>query len=478
MPLPEKTIRSLHIDAAGNIWIGTRYSGLVQLSPDAMNGQYEMHIFNRKDGFISDFVKSITSDEDGNIWVGTHAGIEKLIPTSEGYRVFSFSKVHNFFATVIKLAVGPGNIIWGTTTSGVVRIQDQHYENTPPSKVIITSVSTAREKFLDPENQLPFDLTYKQNFMDIEFSSNDHINGKQIKYSYRLAGSQDTSWSVPSTEHRVSFASLLPGNYNFEVRVLGWNGTLGENTNYFFTVLPPFWRQPWFVILIFLVLLTLLYVLYQYRIVQLRRVQDVRNRIASDLHDEIGSSLTHVNILSEIGRKKADADHTPEQLFRRIGEEAQSSSEALDDIIWSVSSRAETAEDLISRMRRYASELLDAKGISFSLQDEIVDEHQTLGLGLRRDFYLIYKEILRNVFRHAKATVVHIIVKEENHMLKLEIRDDGQGFDPQLPTERHGIHSLHERVAKWKGIVTIESTPATGTTVKVSLPIRANYPVK
>ena len=204
----------------------------------------------------------------------------------------------------------------------------------------------------------------------------------------------------------------------------------------------------------------------------------MRNRIASDLHDEIGSSLTHVNILSEIGRKKADADHTPEQLFKRIGEEAQSSSEALDDIIWSVSSRAETAEDLISRMRRYASELLDSKGISFSLQDALVDEHQTLGLELRRDFYLIYKEILRNVFRHANATVVHITVKEEHHMLKLEIRDDGQGFDPQLPTERHGIHSLHERVAKWKGIVTIESTPVSGTTVKVSLPIRTNYPVK
>ena len=152
--LPEKTIRSLHYDASGNLWIGTRYSGLVQLHRDSLTGKYVTQIFDRSDGFISDFIKSIDSDKEGNIWVGTHAGIEKLIPTSDGYRVFSFSRVHNFFAIVTKLVVGPDHTIWCSTASGAARIKDGMYERTPPSGVHITSVSTAKQTLLDPQYQL------------------------------------------------------------------------------------------------------------------------------------------------------------------------------------------------------------------------------------------------------------------------------------------------------------------------------------
>jgi len=476
--LPEQTIRSLHVDAKGNIWIGTRYSGLVQLYRDTLTGKYKTQIYDRSDGFISDFIKSIVSDHDGNIWVGTHAGIEKLIPTPNGFRTFSFSRVYNFFATVTKLEIGTDHFVWCTTTSGVARIKDSRYDTIPPSEVYITSVSTAKELLLDPQQQLPFDLSHNQNFMDIEFSSNDHINGRQLKYSYRLVGSQDTAWSKPEPVHKVSFANLLPGDYHVEVRALGWNGILGDETAYHFRIRPPFWQQTWFVVLAVLVLLALLYSFYRYRISQLNRVQQVRDRIASDLHDEIGSSLTHVNILSEIGKKTADSDDHPQQLFTRIGEEVQSSSEALDDIIWSVSSRADTAEDLVSRMRRYASELFDVKGISFVLHEDQLDVNQAMGLELRRDFYLIYKELLRNILRHAEASEVHIRIRGEHHFLWMEINDNGQGFDPQAPSERHGLQSIKGRVAKWKGHLSIDSSAGQGTLIKVGLPVKTRLSLK
>lgn len=472
--LPEKTIRSLHADAKGNIWIGTRYSGLVRLYQNALTGEYATQIFDRSDGFISDFIKSITSDEEGNIWIGTHAGIEKLIPTKDGYRPFSFSRVHNFFATVVDLAVGLDNTIWCSTTSGIVRIKDNKYETRSPSEVYITSVSTAKNTLIDPQSDLPFDLRYNENFIDIGFSSNDHINGKQIAYSYRLKGSQDTSWSTPLPMHNVSFANLLPGDYHFEVRMLGWNETLGETKSYHFRIRPPFWQRTWFMLLSFLALLGLLYLFYRYRILQLKRIQEVRDRIASDLHDEIGSSLTHVNILSEIGKKTSGPEDQPQQLFRRIGEEVQSSSEALDDIIWSVSSRADTTEDLISRMRRYASELFGAKGIAFMLRDEHLDGSQTLGLEVRRDFYLIFKELLRNIVRHAGATDVQILIFGERQFLRMTISDNGHGFDPKAPSDRHGLHSIKGRVSKWKGFFSIDSSPGKGTRIEIGLPAKTN----
>ncbi|MGB3080927.1 MAG: two-component regulator propeller domain-containing protein, partial [Saprospiraceae bacterium] len=301
--IPEKTLRSLHRDRKGNIWVGTRYSGLVELTKNGTNDTYVTHRFGRKEGFMSDFIKSIDSDEDGNIWVGTNAGIEKLIPVDDHYRVFSFSRVHNFFAAVQQIVVGPDHTLWCATTSGVDKVRDSGYDTIAPPEVYISSVTTAKKILEDPTELLPFKLNYNQNYIDIEFSSNDFINGKQIEYSYRLTGSQDTSWSNPFPVHNVSYANLLPGVYRFEVKVKGWNGEFGKATFYKFMIRPPFWRQAWFVILFIAAVLALVYSLYRYRIKQLQRIQDVRNRIASDLHDEIGSSLTHVNILSEIGRK-------------------------------------------------------------------------------------------------------------------------------------------------------------------------------
>ncbi len=471
--LPEKTLRSLHRDNRGNIWVGTRYSGLIQLSKDSTDDTYVTHHFGRTEGFMSDFIKSIDSDGDGNIWVGTNAGIEKLIRTGSGYRVFSFSRVHNFFAAIQQIVVGPDHTLWCATTSGVDRIRDGGYDHISPPEVYITSVTTIKKTLKDPRLQLPFELTHDQNYIDIEFSSNDFINGKQIDYSYRLKGSQDTTWSKPLPVHNVSYANLLPGDYRFEVKVKGWNGVFGEEIFYQFVIRPPFWRQSWFVFLFILAVLGIVFSFYRYRIRQLQRIQDVRNRIASDLHDEIGSSLTHVNILSEIGRKTIEKDDQSQQLFKRIGEEVQSSAEALDDIIWSVSSRVDTAEDLISRMRRYASELFDAKGITFGLQVEHLDENQSIGLQLRRDFYLIYKELLRNIIRHAGATEVNIRVLREDQFLYLIVVDNGHGFDAGLSTDRHGLKSIKSRVSKWKGQFSLDSS-VNGTSIKIGLPLKKN----
>ncbi len=380
----------------------------------------------------------------------------------------------NYFAVVQQIVVGPDHSLWCATTSGVDRIRDSSYDTIAPTSVYITAVSTADRILNDPKIRLPFDLLYNQNYINIAFSANDFVNGKQMQYSYRLNGSQDTSWSKPLPVHNVSYANLLPGDYRFEVKVRGWNGIFGRMTFYNFKILPPFWQTPWFIFLSIMAVLGIVFSFYRYRIRQLQRIQDVRNRIASDLHDEIGSSLTHVNILSEIGRKTFDKEDQPQQLFRRIGEEVQSSAEALDDIIWSVSSRVDTAEDLISRMRRYSSELFDAKRITFMLHVENLDENQTLGLELRRDFYLVYKEILRNIIRHAEASSVDVRILQEDKFLSLVIADDGRGFDTTLSTERHGLKSIKGRVAKWKGHISIESSAQTGTIIKIGLPLKKN----
>jgi signal transduction histidine kinase len=124
-------------------------------------------------------------------------------------------------------------------------------------------------------------------------------------------------------------------------------------------------------------------------------------------------------------------------------------------------------------MRRYASELFDAKGITFGLQVEHLDENQSIGLELRRDFYLIYKELLRNIIRHAEATKVSIRILREDQFLSMVVNDNGHGFDASISSERHGLKSIKGRVSKWKGQISIDSSTK-GTTIKIGLPLKKN----
>src|SRR6185503_1494497 len=150
-----------------------------------------------------------------------------------------------------------------------------------------------------------------------------------------------------------------PGHYRFEVRTLGWNGMPGAPATFRFIIRPPYWQTWWFFSLCALALSLLFYAFFRYRINQLMRLQQVRNRIATDLHDDIGSTLTNINILSELSYKNIQEPPVAEKFLKRISEEVTSSSQALDDIIWSVNSRNDTLDETLARMRRYAAELFE-----------------------------------------------------------------------------------------------------------------------
>jgi signal transduction histidine kinase len=214
----------------------------------------------------------------------------------------------------------------------------------------------------------------------------------------------------------VFYASLQPGKYIFEVRNIGWNDQPGESTKFFFIIKSPFWKTWWFITVIASVFLFILYLLYRYRIHQLQRLQQVRNRIATDLHDDIGSTLTNISILTELSRRNKEKPEKAEAYLDRISEEIDASGQALDDIIWSVNSKNDTLHETAARMRRYAAELFDARNIQYELiMDPSIAEKKIM-MEQRRDLYLIFKETLNNIHKHAMASAVFIslYVEKEN----------------------------------------------------------------
>ena len=470
--LPDKNIRCIVEDRKNNIWVGTRYKGIVQLKHEG-GEQYSPMKLDIEHGLTSNWIRSIAEDKNGFMWIGSNLGIDKLVLSDGSFHVFNFSRVNNYFTNINAIVQGHDHSLWFTTSSGVINVFDGETEKTPAPPVYITSVELGDSSFnyntYHADKKLQ--LRYFQNQAKFEFSAPGFVNEKQILYSYRLLGGVDTSWTMPANLHNVSYASLQPGSYTFEVRTIGWNGTWSVPANFEFIIRSPFWKTWWFYLIIGFVVLLFFYALYLYRIRQFLKLQKVRNRIATDLHDDIGATLTNINMLSEISRKNLAQPLEAEKFLSRISEEVTASSQALNDIIWNVNSRNDSMEETLSRMRRYAADLFDNSNTICHLSMQETAAGKKLNMEQRRDVYLIYKESMNNVHKHATAANVWINIHRQKGNLHLKIKDDGKGFEPSIITDRNGLKNIRSRTEKWKGSLSVKTAPGSGTDIEIIIPL-------
>ncbi len=469
----QKQIRGLFVDSNQDLWVGTRYGGAFSIRKKP-NNKFEVQRFDRQSGLMSDWVNGFAETRSGDIWIATYLGLDKLVKEAEGYRIFNFSKVVNFFAE-IKTIVSQGDNQWicvANTGIACFKDEDIHLSTPLQATILSTSLGLLENKLtiLSPIEKVS--LKPNQNAARFEFGALSFLNERQVLYSYRLKGSSDTTWSKPENIHEASYASLSPGNYTFEVKVIGWNGDHGVPATFSFFISTPFWKQWWFIGLVVVAVAVFFYALYKYRIRQILHLQKVRNSIATDLHDDIGSSLTNISILSELSSKNIAEPDKAQSFLHRISEEVQTSSQAMDDIIWSVNSRNDSLQETLARMRRYAAELFDNSDIDCHLHLDENTGDKRLSMEQRRDVYLIYKEALNNIHKHAEANNVWVEVTQNHNSLFMKIKDDGKGFDTTSVTHRNGLKNLSSRVEKWNGRIQIGSATGKGTSIDIKIPLR------
>jgi len=467
--LPDLHTRWLFCDKEKEMWIGTRYKGVIRLlGPD--NGKYEMQCYGTDQGLSSNYVHTINRDRKGNIWIGTSQGLDKLVASHDRYRIFNFGKINNIYASIQRIWLLENDYL---VTEGQILVyaRDLQQDTLPPPPVYITKVSIGPIAHDMAIGDQATRLSYRQPQIYFEFCAPQFVSEEWNEYSYRLLGGNDTSWIRAASSRSVYFASLKPGNYTFEVKVLGFNGEWGQPARHHFIVATPFWQESWFILLIIVGIAIIIYALYRYRIRQLLRFQRVRNRIAADLHDEIGSNLTNISILSSLGKRNISRPQQATEFLQRISEEVASSSQSLDDIIWSVNTSHDTLEETVARMRLYAAELFDGAGIGYELQLDPSFEATKLIMEQRRDIYMIYKELINNILKHAKAKGVLIRVAIMNHQLVLYVKDDGIGFEPGKVSHRHGLEGIKARVKRWAGKIQVDTAVNKGTALQITLPL-------
>lgn len=461
------------------LWIGTLGEGIIIFDTTTGN----IFPITDKNGLPNNTIYSIIPDKLGAVWMSTNKGIIRFTPPADlqntnrtHFSVFTAEDglQGNEFNTGAYHADANGLLYFGGS-NGMNWFDPEKYTGThPAAPVVITAISINNEP-LKSDTATTYKqilkLPWRQNSLSFTFAALDFVAPGKINYYYQLYP-YDKNWVEAGNRNYAAYTNIPPGTYTF--RVKAWEqakGAIGQEGLLFITITPPFWKTWWFVALLVLALATLLYLLYRYRINQLIALQKVRNRIATDLHDDIGSTLTNISILSELSRQKLGQQEEAGVFLSRIAEEVNNSSQALDDIVWSINTNNDTLEQTVARMRRYAAEIFDGANIHYTLQ---LDEHfaqRKLNMEQRRDCFLLFKEVINNIYKHANAKSVSIRLWMERQQLFMVIEDDGRGFDTAQTTHRNGLKNMQQRVGKWEGKIEITSREGKGTAIQMNFPI-------
>jgi len=211
----------------------------------------------------------------------------------------------------------------------------------------------------------------------------------------------------------------------------------------------------------------------KYRVVgrtkRLLEVEKLRNSIARDLHDDLGSTLSSIHILSQMALQKEDK--TNKVLFSKINSQTANMMDKLSDIVWSIHPNNDNLEQLLNKMQEFAAEILEPKGITYQFEMAEGAAHIKLDLEKRRNLFLIFKEALNNAAKYAESKHLDIKLSIDGNKLALLIKDDGKGFDPAQNKKGNGLFNMQQRASMMGGNMTIESFPQMGTSILLTAPV-------
>jgi signal transduction histidine kinase len=213
---------------------------------------------------------------------------------------------------------------------------------------------------------------------------------------------------------------------------------------------------------------------YQYRVSRLLELERVRTRIASDLHDDIGAALSRIAVLSEVARHEAGGGNSV--VATRLSVIAGAAREVLDsmnEIVWAINPHHDRVHGLAQRMRRFASDVLTARGILLSFHAPGEERVLRLGADVRRHVFLIFKEAINNVLRHSGATEANVEMRVDGNRLVVTIRDNGRGFDVSAVHDGNGLVNMRERARTMDGHLEISSGAGSGTVVTLAVALNA-----
>jgi len=480
--LIHNTVRAVKFDKNGGMWIGT-YGGLGYFK----DGQHAH--FTTADGLVNNIVLDVLVDDDGSVWAATFDGLSHLkngiftnyttldglpadviylvhkdvyenywLGTTRGLVRFRSDQTDGLQRPIFKryttdyglaadelnrgAVFGAGDTLWFGTVGGLAiyyRDRDPEITHRPP--VYIEQVRVFDQTITDFRD---LDFGFRDNSLWFDYTALSYSAPEKITYEYRLRPI-DTEW-IPTDLRSARYAGLPAGDYIFEVRARNNDGNWSEQpARLAFTIRPPFYSTWWFrLILVAAFLGAVAFVYNYYKVNKQVDLERMRVRIASDLHDDVGASLTEIALQTDFLQAYSLPDNIKAPL-KQIGETSRRIVTTMDDIVWSIDARNDTVGDLTDRMQDYARNTLTPKGITFEFIFENLDTSHSMPVEVRQNVYLIFKEMINNAAKHSKATHIDVRLSNHNNISSLYIKDNGVGLANQQRKTGHGLKNLKLR---------------------------------
>jgi len=465
--LPDNSIRKVIEDSFRNIIIGSRYGGLAVYN----NGNIKK--ITKSEGLISNGIWDIANDGDRGIWIVTQAGIQRLkkdfIPSYE----LNEEVTNNPYYTV---AVKNNLVTFSSKTSLYLYERKSGHEHVPPSIYFTEILVNGKAYNLKNEET----LTSEQNNITFDFTGISNIEDQNTSYNYRMLNI-DKHWHNLSNKSSVTYASLKPGKYTFQVNAVNSNNISSFSpASIRFVISQPFYLEWWFISGWVLLILVCGYLYIYYRNKRKLEIEKIRMKIAGDLHDEIGSGLTKIAILSEHALKEQEEPKSgvnkhesmsANNSINRVGKIARDLVDQMIDVIWSIDPKYDTLKDFVFSFKNFAYETCEAKNIELLISTDNI-ENVKVNSQIKRNLQLIAKEALNNAIKYSECKKITFHLEVKNRNIILTIADDGKGFARNEIIPGKGLLNIEKNTAEISGKCSIETSPGKGTKIKIIFPVQ------
>jgi ligand-binding sensor domain-containing protein/two-component sensor histidine kinase len=439
-------------------WLATKNNGLLKFN--TLNHQIEKK-WKKVDGLIDNDVRDLIVDSN-TLWVLTAKGLNRLDLSSE--KISKVSAINKFLSTRQKeytcMTMSKNSeLLIGSQSGLIVYSNKKNLISTEKPKAVIKDIihlneSLINSKFKVKEHKYQFPPEYSS--LSIEFSCLDFYEPTANHYQYKLEGLND-NWIHSGTRNYVSYPQLEPGSYKLLLKASNSFGAISDLTELSFVILKPFYLTTWFFILTSILLILVLYLIYQSKNRRNKEILKIRRKIASDLHDQIGSTLTEITLLSEMAQvSKVDLN----EKLSKIEEKSRRSISEMSDLVWSIDSAKDNWDELINRIKDFSLNLLSYHDITCRFRINSEAPKTKLDPNFRQHLYLMFKEILHNVIKHSASTEVEIeFIFSKKFSMK--IKDNGIGFDKEKIKSGNGLRNLEIRATELNGKLLIENNQGT-----------------
>ncbi len=470
-------VLTIYEDEQGILWVGTMGGGLNRF--DRRTEHFRQ--YTTQDGLPASDVACILSDDQDRLWIGTSNGLSRFDTIAQRFEAFSTadglpSAIFNVNACT---RTQRGELVFGTAGGLVIFHPDSLRASSSAPVIVVTGLDLFnRPASLDSSitHIRQITLPYDQNFLTFRYAALNFKASPGNEYAYKLEG-WDQQWNYVMNRRYASYPNLTPGRYTFSVKVAKSGGDWGgEQVLLRVVVTPPFWLTWWFQGLLAMVVVGLLTLAYRYRVHHLLELERTRQRIADDLHDDIGSKMSSIALMLELSSRSSSLDEAARRQLFDFSKTTRHLIGDLRDTIWIVDAKEDNLASLVDRMKDTAQKMLTDHVLRFEAPQVLPPV--SLPMVIRRHVFLMFKEVLHNAMQHAQATHVNVHIAYSDRTLSITLEDDGSGFDMEKVRWGRGLRTLHRRAMQMDASLDIDSRPGDGTTVRISVGLSSRTRLK